>query len=235
MFLDIKNQIDKILDYYKRNSFLSSLKHIFEKLGFEHSSKSLIFMVLNLEDISEVVETPYSFHNTTIADIQDEQDHYFEHKYQFSKREFLYRMKKGHHVYVFKEDNKMVFFLWTEQKGATITVFHMPLHLPQYTSYISGVFTMPGYRNRGIAHKIMKEVIHYLKEAGFTKLLCVVNPKNNTALNIYNRLGFKKYQIVHYKRFWQVRRYTAEKFNSDERKVFISLFSAPKDIWKTFL
>jgi len=68
------------------------LKRFFGKLGFEHFSRSLIFLVLDLKDIPDDVKEPYSFHIAPIDDIQNDQD-YFE--YVFTKGEIIYRLQRG--------------------------------------------------------------------------------------------------------------------------------------------
>ena len=108
--LKIELQIQKTIDYYKQRGLLQFLKRFFGKLGFEHFSRSLIFIVLDMKDIPGDVKIPYSFHIATIDDIQNEQDHYFQLEYLFTKKEIIDRLKKGHRLFVLKENNKMVYF-----------------------------------------------------------------------------------------------------------------------------
>jgi len=235
MYPKIENHIHKIVDYYKQRGLIQFLKHILEKLGFEHFSRTLIFIVLDTKDITYEVEIPYSFHVATIEDIRREPENYFQHEYLFTKREIIERLKLGHRLFVFKENNKMVYFLWVEQKYAAVDVLRLPLHIPKHVAYISGGFTMPDFRNRGIAVKAKRQIFHYLKQGGIKTLLGVVHPANVKALEIDKKIGFREYQIVNYKRYWHVRRYIVQKYNSNENKIFTTLFRAPKDIWKIYL
>lgn len=235
MFRKIELRIQKARDYYKTKGFLRFSKHFFEKLGFELFSHSLIFLVLDMKDIPNDHKRPYSFHIAAIKDIQNEPDNYSASGYLLTKKEIIARLKAGHRLFVFKEENKLVYFLWAEQKNAAVDWFRLPLHLPVHMAYISGSFTMPDFRKKGIATKIKKEVFDYLKKEGITKLVCVVHPANTKALFIHKKIGFKEYQSVTYQRYWQIRHYSVQKFNSDERKTYITLFKAPKELWQAFL
>jgi len=235
MFQKIEFQVQKTIGYYKKHGFIQFAKRFFGKLGFEHFSSSLIFRVSDLKEIPDDVKKPYSFHIATIDDIQNKQDHDFEFEYLFTKREIIDRLQKGHRLFVLKENKKMVYFLWIEQKDATIGVWRMPLNIPKDMVYVAGEFTMPEFRNRGIASKLKKEIFHYLKYEGVKKVIGVVNPVNTIAIEVGKKLGRKSYQTITYKRYWHIRHYTVQKFNSDERKTFVTLFKAPKDIWKTYL
>jgi GNAT superfamily N-acetyltransferase len=233
MFQEIELQIQKTFDYYKQQGPLQFIKRFFGKLGFEHFNRSLIFLVLDLKDIPDDVERTYSFHIATIDDIQKEQDY---NDGFFSKEKATYRLRNGHRLFVLNKNASMVYFLWTEQIEAAVWWFDdLPVHLPQDMVYISGVYTQPEFRNRGIASELKREIFHYLKKEGFNHIIEAVHPANPKALRIDRRLGFREYQTVHYKRYWHIRHYTVQKFNSNERKTFITLFKAPKDIWKTFL
>lgn len=236
MFRKIDLLMDKTIAYYKHYGVLQLLKRFFGLLGLVPFSRTLIFIILDLTDFTDDVKKPYSFQLATTEDMQNEQ------KYQdyikrcgFTKKEIIYRLQKSLPLFILKENSKMVYFLWMEQKNATIKGFSMPLQLPQDIVYSSGAYTLPDYRGRGIASKIKKEVFHYLKEKGVKKVLAVDLPENTVALRINKKLGYKEYQTVTYKRYWYIRHYNVQKYNSRECKTFITLFKAPKDLWKTFL
>lgn len=236
MFRKIESQIQKTIDYYKRHGFLQFLKRFFGRLGFEHFSHDLIFIILDLKDFPEDVKKPYRFHLATIDDMKNENDYQdYSEYYGFTKREIIDRLQKGNRLFVLKENNKMLYFVWTEQKNAAIGAFRLPLHIPQDMLYLGSEFTSPEHRGKGIASKLKKEIFHYLKNEGVKKLLAVISPDNTTNLRMDKKLGFQEYQTINYKRYWHIRYYTVQKYNSDECKTFITLFKAPNDIWKTFL
>jgi GNAT superfamily N-acetyltransferase len=65
-----------------------------------------------------------------------------------------------------------------------------------YTEYI---FVRPRYRGRGIAQAMIIEGLRYLKENGLEAAKLEVRAKNDTALELYRRLG---YQVVTESRFY---------------------------------
>lgn len=236
MFRKIELLMDKTIAYYKQYGILQFLKRFFGVLGLVPFSRTIIFIVLDLKDYTYDRKKPYSFHLATIEEMQNEQEYQdYMKRCGFTKKEIIYRLQKGLTLFILKENNKMVYFLWMEKKNAVIKGFHMPLHLPQEIVYSSGAYTLPDYRGKGIASKIKKEVFHYLKEEGVKKVLGVDMPENTVALRINKKLGYKEYQTVTYKRYWYIRYYTVQKYSSSEYKTFITLFKAPNDLWKTFL
>jgi GNAT superfamily N-acetyltransferase len=235
MFQKMGVVIDKAIYYYNKHGILQSVKRFFNALGFVTFNRTLIFIILNLKDFPDDVKKPYSFHLATIDDMQNEQDYQAYIQYGFTKKKIIYRLQKGLRLFLFKENNKMVYFLWAEQKNAFIHEFGLPLHIPQDMVYIAGAYTPPDYRGKGIASKYKKEVLHYLKNEGVKNLLGVVLPENTVSLRIHKNLGYQEYQIINYRRYWHIKRYDVQQFNSSEHKTFITIFKAPKDIWKTFL
>ncbi len=127
----------------------------------------------------------------------------------------------------------MVHYQWVETKKAYI--FKLPITLPEDMCYMTGVFTIPQHRNKGIASKIKLQVCNYLKEKGFNQITEIVNASNSTALKIDKRLGFREYQIVHYKRRWHFRYFVVYDISGKRRKTYITIFKFPKHIWKTYL
>jgi len=234
MFQRIEVLKQNTVDYYKQHGLSESIKRFFEKLGFEHFRRTLLFLVLDLKDLPDNVQRPYSFHIETADDIQEEENDNY--GLSITKKKARDRLQKGHRLFALKEDSRMAYVLWAELKRADVWWFdNLPIHLPHDAAYISGAYTMPEFRGRGIASKLKKEIFHYLKKEGYKTLFAVVSPINTTAVKINKRLGFRAYQIVRYSRYWHIRHYSVQKYDSDESRAFITLFKAPKDIWKTFL
>jgi ribosomal protein S18 acetylase RimI-like enzyme len=168
----------------------------------------------------------------TKEDIEKEQKY---NDYWFRKEDAIYRLQNGHRLFVLKENGRIVFFLWAEKKQSTISWFDLHMHIPQDMIYITGVYTIPEFRNRGIAYKLKREIFHYLKKEGIKNLIEVVDPSNATALKMDKKIGFREYQIVYYKRYWFIRCFCVRKHRSNQQRTFISVFKTPEIIWKAFL
>ena len=61
--------------------------------------------------------------------------------------------------------------------------------------YISNLYILPKYRRKGIAKKMVEELIKWFKENNIKNLRLEVYSKNKPALNIYHKLRFKEYAI----------------------------------------
>lgn len=222
------------INYYKQHGLLAFLKRIFDpdRIGFKIFSGALIFQKIDLNNVLADCSESYSFIIATVDDIQKEPDYYDS---SFSRANAIRYMQKGHRLFVLKENEKMVCFIWVETKSVQIPCFDLHFNIPEDMAYLAGLYTLPGYRNRGLAYKLKKEVMLYLKKEGFNHLIAAANPNNATALELNKKLGFKKYQSVHYRRYWFLKYYCIKKFNSNQQKRFITVLKAPDIIWKAFI
>lgn len=74
---------------------------------------------------------------------------------------------------------------------------------------ISGVYTRPDMRNRGIATRAMCDICNILFSEGFPRLTLYVNETNRSARHVYEKLGFQSvapYQTVFIARYDDRRR-----------------------------
>ena len=222
--------LKKITQY----SFLQFFKIIFQRLGFMCFKRSLIFLHLDLNNLTNDLEQPYSFFMPVTADIEKSKCYYGN---LFSLQTAVHRLQCGHLLFVLKDKDKdkFIYYLWAEKNDATIYWFDLRFKIPQNMLYITGIYTEPLFRNKGIGTKLKKEILHYLKGKGYRHVIEVVNPFNVAALSIDKKLGFKKYQIVTYKRYWHIKYFKVQKFDSENLKKLVALFKTPQDLWKTFL
>ncbi|MCK4245471.1 MAG: GNAT family N-acetyltransferase [Candidatus Omnitrophica bacterium] len=61
--------------------------------------------------------------------------------------------------------------------------------------YISNLYILPRYRRKGIAKKLVRELIEWFRANNIKSLRLEVYSKNKPALNIYHKSGFKEYAI----------------------------------------
>lgn len=229
-----------ILDYYltrakasySQHGIFAFYKHVLTALGFLHFDRSLVFLYLDLNTLSTTSLRHYTFTIATIDEVYNSNNY---NDYWFQKAEALSRLRCGHRLFILKDNNKILYYLWTEQHCACITSFDLTFRLPNHICYITGIYTLPEFRNRGIAFRIKKEICHYLKQIGITHLIEVVDPINTKALSIDRHLGFREYQTITYSRFWIFRYFRINKHSSHEKRHFFTVFKTPEWIWKLFL
>ena len=66
------------------------------------------------------------------------------------------------------------------------------------TAYDTGTGTLEAYRGKGLASKIFKTTVPFLKEAGITQYLLEVLQHNPKAISVYRKLDFKVSQEFNY-------------------------------------
>ena len=61
--------------------------------------------------------------------------------------------------------------------------------------FISNVYVKKEYRRKGIAKKLIKEIIGWFKKKGATKISLELYKDNIAAIKLYHKFGFKDYTI----------------------------------------
>lgn len=222
--------VRKALSYYRRHGILGSLKHAAERMGFVFLSRSLIFFQIDLNGL----RSPEERHCFSLAskDDVDGNENYYDG--WFERRVASERLRNGHRLFVYKIKEKTAYYEWVETGNACINWFNLDFRLPEDVAYITGLYTAPEARGRGIAYKVGRDVLCHLKAEGFKRAILVINPSNGVSIRMNCRLGFHPYQTVHYSRWCFLIRSRVCKYNSDEHKSFITLLKADKRIWNWF-
>lgn len=230
---DIKAKIDRAVTYHHENGFKNFFWHLLSELGFVNYNRDLVFNCVDLDAMLFKTQESFSFHIETVQELQTEQVY---RDLWFTKEEAAKRLKNGCRLFVLKIKSEIIFFTWIEEREATIDWIGIKMKLPDNVAYLTGVCTVPEYRRRGISSKIKREILQYLKKEGMSKVVEVVDPLNSVALKMDNRLGFKEYQRVNYRRCWLLQRYRIKQFGSDQQKTFFSIwpFRNPA-VWNCFL
>ena len=230
----MKMKFAHAVSFYKQYGLLAFLKRLLEpeQFGFKIFTGSLSFLKIDLNNMETDCNEPCSFFIVTVDDIQKEPDYNYG---WFYREKIISRINKGDRLFVLKENEKMVSFIWVEMKSVHLERYDLYFNIPKDMAYLSGVYTLPEYRNRGFAYKLKKGLMQYLKKEGFNHLLETVVPSNTTALNIDKKLGFKEYQRFHYKRYWFWKQYIVNKYDPYQQKKFVTVLKSPDIIWKAFL
>jgi len=227
----IKKKFVKATKYYNQHTILQFIKRILDGLLFQCFQRTLVFVHLDLKNIQSKLEESHNFSIATVDDIQYQQDY---DDGWYDKKTAIERIENGHRLFVFKEKERMIYFVWIENK-VTIKWFNLHFDLPSDLVYHTGEYTLPQYRGKGIPSKIKIDVYNYLKKDGIKHVICVIDPLNTISLKINKRIGFKEYQIAVYRRFWLFKYYRVQKYNSSHYKTFICVFKSPEDLWQVFL
>lgn len=97
--------------------------------------------------------------------------------------------KTNRAILVAEEDKKMV--------GMILGQFYKPLRISKYTKkgYISNLFVLKSYRNKGIGKKLIQSLMKWLRDNNVHNISLEIHKDNKAAQVIYHKLGFKDYTI----------------------------------------
>lgn len=153
----------------------------------------------------------------------------------FSKEESLARYEKGYRLFVIRENDKPIASEWLELKEVRITSLELLFHIPEDVAYMTGRYTDPEYRGKGLATQVDRGIFQYLKKQGYKYCLGLTDITNTAALALNRRTGWEDYQLVNYTRFWFIKYFCVQKSNSSEQKKYVTIFQAPEKMWNDFL
>ncbi len=74
-----------------------------------------------------------------------------------------------------------------------------PFFADRRRGFIQDVFTEREYRRRGIAHRLVSDLLTWLRDEAVTTVELTVATNNEAATQLWERLGFRPY-MLHFKR-----------------------------------
>jgi ribosomal protein S18 acetylase RimI-like enzyme len=86
-------------------------------------------------------------------------------------------------------EKSMTFEAWSDETliGLVATYFNDPRGS---SAYVSNVSVDIDFAGQGVATKLMKSCLRYAAQCEFTTITLEVSPNNNSAIGLYERLGF---------------------------------------------
>ncbi len=101
----------------------------------------------------------------------------------------LERNPSGFHRHVRQRIERGRTFVWIDEQRRLVFKADISTQ-SRHGAQISGVYTAPDMRNRGVATRAMTDICTILFEEGIPRLTLYVNEKNEPARRVYERLGF---------------------------------------------
>ena len=83
--------------------------------------------------------------------------------------------------------------------GVARITFLPPFFAERRRGFIQDVFTNQGYRRRGIARRLLSDLLAWLREETVTTVELTVATNNTEAIRLWESLGFRPY-MQHFKR-----------------------------------
>lgn len=221
----------KILNCYNTNGALDCCRRVLAHFGIERIDRSLFFLRIDLSSFISDQRLPYEVAFPSLTDIE-RTPHYSDG--WFSREEAFARLKRGARLAVLRENQGDVCFQWIEGCDARIDWLQMRCRIPDDTIYITGVYTVREFRNRGIGGRFVGEMLHMLKLSGYCHVFVVISPNNESSLRMFKKLGFREYQTIRYQRHWIVKEYCVERWGGHDKVQFKTFGSPPDTLWRRF-
>ncbi|MCL2844526.1 MAG: GNAT family N-acetyltransferase [Chitinivibrionia bacterium] len=106
------------------------------------------------------------------------------------QREVLFEKSDVNSVKSLAESGVLFFVEFDEKQNVACFCSVKPI-LDEWEIY--DLATVPEHRNRGMAKKIIGEILDFALKNGAKKVFLEVRESNNAAINLYSNLGFEKY------------------------------------------
>lgn len=223
----------KTRNYCRNYGLWKSILHFFECLGFTFKNLELVLFEINIDDTSftQKNENTIDLARVEKEDIENAKEYLDE---WFSRDNALKRLEKGHLLFVVKDGDKMIFYQWVELKEVSIPFIDLSFSIPDDKAYMAYIYTVPDYRGKGIASKAKPFILKHLQENGYRKVFLAIAPDNLPSIRVNKKAGFKEYQTVLYRRFLFLKYYCVTDYNTNLRKVSLSIRGTDQHLWKIF-
>ncbi len=206
-----------------------SLARIKDKLVGQ--PRTLVFMRLTLPRMEDHSSVGADFHLVTSQEVMGwsaYDDGYF------TREQALCRLESGCQLYVLQRQGRNVCFGWAERGTVDMRWLNLRLCLPDDVVYLSCLYTPPQFRRQSCAFRLWRAVAHHWKERGATCAIVAVNPQNAPSLWLHERVGFKTYQTITYRRWPGLGCYTIQHPCGRLRRRYTMACTVPTDLWSTF-
>lgn len=121
-------------------------------------------------------------YNKTLKPIQEAREQYF----SYLKNDL-------------SDENSAVFIAMDRDKPVGIITGRiyttLPIRLLPEKGHISNLFIVPGHRKKGLATRLVRELLGWFKERGIRDVHLGVFSRNADALKIFRKLKFQEYAI----------------------------------------
>ncbi len=71
----------------------------------------------------------------------------------------------------------------------------LPIRVLRRQGHVSSLFVMPAHRKKGLATRLVEELLKWLREKGIRDVRLAAHSDNTPALKLFGRLGFQEYAI----------------------------------------
>jgi len=101
------------------------------------------------------------------------------------------RYHKGHVCFIAAWRGEIASVSWIRFDDASLRLSGIEAPLRPGEAYVTAVFTLPAYRNRGLATAVAADQLRWLRGRGLRAAFLWVHPRNQAMLNVVRRTGWR--------------------------------------------
>ena len=206
-------------------------ERISERLGCTRRVRSLIFLWLDLTAMPTDARSEPFLRLVSAADVR-RWSRYADG--WFTRDKALERLQRGCQLFVLQEGGTDACYGWVERDSVQIRWIPLLFNLPADVAYLTGLYTVPEMRKRGLALRTWSAVAQRCKRVGAKYLFVVVDSENTASLRLHEKLGFHAYQRIDYRRVFFLRCYRVTAAGSRSSHRWLGFSSGPTDAWRAF-
>ena len=233
LYQRIQRKLYNAWKYYQANGFLKTTIATFDDTGVFRKKDRLLFELDLKNDYIPSITAPNNLHLVRIVkeDVEQAED-FFDG--WFKQDKVLERLEQGHILFAVKFDGQMVFYQWIELSTMVFPSIDLFFSLPADTACMAYTYTEPEYRGKGIASSAKPLLLDYLYTQGYRKIVLLIAPTNIASQKVNQKVGFKAYQAVNYRKILGLKFYAVKDSQTGQRKVFWAMKDSPQELWCTF-
>ena len=106
------------------------------------------------------------------------------------------RLESGLKCFAASLNNQLIAVVWAATQSAKIDYLDLEIPLQPGEAYIFDSYTSPQHRGRNVAGARSSQMIRYMRNAGYKRLIATILPENKPAFRAVTKLGYKPYALI---------------------------------------
>jgi len=135
------------------------------------------------------------------------------------------RFEMGHICIVADMHGDFVHLKWVAFNEAYVSALERKLRISSNSAYMYDSYTVPEYRELGIARKATRKAFSYLYERGIRKVYACIHHNNFPSLRAAHKVGFREIGKITYTRIFKLRLYRCEGETEENYNKLKEMFS----------
>ena len=167
--------------------------------------------------LSEVILNDFSIKRLTLSS-NDLLKQYMEFEDEVKKDDVFEWLSAGNICLLSMTERKIIGSVWLTTKYYSFSRFKKVRLLLENTANITKVFVLPQFRAKGIAFKLISNVLQSVLDKDIKKATTVIYCHNKPSLRCFSKLGFEiKYKLYIFT-FWFLRYYYIETYKNHSKR-----------------